>query len=131
MARLASSIKCGRDQDPDDDSPPLKVARGDHWSSLGTEVQPEESSSVPGLQAAVSELTAEIRELKGQLVALLEDIGARSDGILACSTQAAKDYNCKHCHNGQEFREEHRLEWDKWKYELDSCEEESQIPSTF
>ncbi|KAG9316041.1 hypothetical protein JVU11DRAFT_3704 [Chiua virens] len=126
---LARSVKRGRDQDLGDvESPPLKVARGCNKSSAGTEVQPvpEESSSVPGLNAIVSELAAEIRGLKGHVVTLLGDIAAGSVGGLACTME---DHNCRHCRVSQEFRDNRKSESiDKWRYDLDSLKEESQIP---
>lgn len=87
--------------DPDDERPATKIARCDQGVDAGAEVHPEADSSVnwtkTDLQAIVSEFARQIRESKGQVVALLGDIAARPDGVFTRNTVATKDSACKHC----------------------------------
>jgi len=60
---------------------------------------------------------------------LLGNIATRPVSILTFN--AAKNYQCKYCYNGQGLGNEYRLKSaDIWQYELDFLEEESQIPTT-
>jgi hypothetical protein len=104
---VPGSSKHGRDEESGDESPPSKVARGGRGVNVETQNAEDSSASASctasGLQAIVSELSGEIRKLKGRVI-LMGDMAMMSDGISTRNT--AKSFVCKHCCGGSGLGDE-------------------------